>query len=68
MYIKIDNRGIKIQMAIKNKIPVQFCMKDHTIMIGRLELVQLTNRKMGRKDVNKLISRPFVNKISIIVC
>ena len=33
-------------------------------MIGQLVLVQLTTRKTGRKDVSKLKSRPFINKIS----
>ena len=37
-----------------------------TIRIGQLGLVQLTNRKMGRKHVNKQISRQFVTKLSII--
>ena len=41
----------------------KFCM-----IIGQLELVKLTNRKTGKKNVNKQISRLFVNKISMIFC
>ena len=34
-------------------------------MIGELVLVYMTNMNMGRKDVNKLISRPlWINKWS----
>ena len=43
-------------------------MNGLTIMVGQLGLVQLNNRKPERKDVNKQISKQFVNKISIIVC
>ena len=43
-------------------------MNGLTIMIDELGLVKLTNRKTKRKDVNKLISRTFVNKISIMGC
>ena len=42
-------------------------MHDLTIMIGQLGLVYLTNRKTRRKDVNKRISRQFVNKMPTIV-
>ena len=62
------NKGIKTQRTIKIKLPLQYCMKCLTIMSGQSELFQLTNRKTGRKHVNKLISRPFVNKISRMVC
>ena len=34
---------------------------------GQLELVYLTNMKTGRKDVNRQVSSPFVNNISIMV-
>ena len=37
-------------------------------MIGQLGFVYLTNRKIGRQDINKRISRLFVNKILTIVC
>ena len=40
------------------KLLVQLCIKGLTIRVGHLGLVELTTRKTGRKDVNKLISRP----------
>ena len=42
-------------------------MNGLTITIGQLGFVQFTNRKSEKKDVNKRISRQFINKISIIV-
>ena len=53
---------------IKTKLPLQFCINSLTIMIGKLWLVELTNSKTRKKNVNKQYSRPFVNKISIMVC
>ena len=38
-------------------------MNSFSIMIGKIWLVLLTNMMMTRKDVNKQISRQFVNKI-----
>ena len=43
------NRSIKTQRTIKPKIPIQFYRIGLTIMIGPLGLVQLTNRKTGKK-------------------
>ena len=43
-------------------------MNGLKIIIGQLGLVLLTNRETGGKDVNKQISRPFINKIKLIVC
>ena len=55
-------------LTYKTKLPLQFCMNGLAIIIGQLGLVQMTNRKTGRKDVNKRFSRPFVDKISIMIC
>ena len=66
--LTLSNRGIKTQRTIKTKLPLKFCMNGLVIVIGQLGLAQLTNRKRGRKDVNKRISRAFVNRISMIVC
>ena len=41
--------------VLKNK--GQFCVKGLRFMIGQLVLILLTNKKTGRKHVNKLISR-----------
>ena len=48
------NRGIKTQRTIKTKLLVQI-MDSLIIMIGQLGIIQLINRKIGRKDVNKQI-------------
>ena len=56
------NRVIKHRGPLRPNYPY-----NYTIMIGKLELIQLTNGKTGRKQVNKLISRPFsifLNKLS----
>ena len=50
-----NNRNIKTQRTFKTKLPLQFCMNGLTIMTSQL---------MGRNDVNKLNSRPFVNEIA----
>ena len=42
-------------------------MNGLIIMIGILGLAKLNNRREGRKNVNKRISRLFVNKISNMV-
>ena len=49
------------------KLPLQFYMNGPTIMIGQLGLIQLTNWKIGSKNVHKQINRQFINKISINV-
>ena len=53
-----SNRGIKTQRTIKTKL--SNCMNGLPIMIGQLGFVQLTNRKMGRKNVNKRINRALL--------
>ena len=56
-FIDRYNRGIKPKNKInKTKLSLKFSMNGLTIFIGQLELVQLTNRKTGRKVVNKQIS------------
>ena len=55
-------RWQKNNLTIKTKLSLKFCMNSLIIMIDQLRLVQFTNRKTGRMDVNKRISRPFVNK------
>ena len=65
--ICLGNRVIKIQRINKTNLPLQFCMNSLAIIISQLGLVQLTNRKTRRKDINKLISRQlliFINKMS----
>ena len=53
--LAFNNRGTKIQMTIKIELLLQICKNGIPIMIGQLGLVQLTNRKTGRKHVtNKL--------------
>ena len=43
-------------------------MKGLTIMIGQLGLFSLPIGRQEKKDVNKQISRPFVNRILTIIC
>ena len=64
----MENRGIKTQRINKTKLPLQIYNNGLTIIIGQLWLVQLTIRQTEREDVNKRDSRPFVDKISIMVC
>ena len=68
VYICCAYRGRKTKRTTKTKLPLQFCMNGFTIILSQLALVSLTNRNTGRKHVNKLIRRPFVNKISMLVC
>ena len=62
------NRGIKNRGSTRPKITMQIYVNGLKIIIGQLGIVELTNRKTGRKNVNKLISTPFLSKISIMVC
>ena len=75
--ISIYNRGIKTQRINKyhlypqqsyKNIEDQYDQITPLVIIGQLGLVELTNRKMGRKDVNKQINRQFVNEITIMFC
>ena len=56
--LSLTKRSIKTQRIIKTKLPLQFCKTSLTIMIGKLEIVELTNTqqeqgKKGYKQTNQ---------------
>ena len=63
---------VKPKGNFKTKLSLQFCMNGLTIIIGHghwsFRACLVDKRKRERKDVNKRISRLFVNEISIMVC
>ena len=57
------NRGINIDDHLLHITPLTFMMFV-TIMIGQLGLVKFTRKKTERKNIKKLIYRPFNKKIN----